>query len=642
MARVINEVWVADFETATPNTEYYKKYDDTKVLLWYTKSLKGDEEMMGVELTDMMYSYMSLGRSIMVFFHNLNFDGDFIIKWLIANGYTLYNKLLNDKVGFSILKNGRQIYEIKVRYYSAYHNDYYVIVFRCSWRILSHPVESLGKSVGIAKYKEGEDVKDFYDVEPREKLEDYPENFREYCKRDVDIVRLCLIAFDDAMNFLKKEYSFLNTFNWKSKLTASSISLKLQKEFVRHFHNPYIAKGFKHDDNDNQIATEFYFGGFTQFNFNIQGIQTPCKNGVGIDINSAHPFSMTKKLPYGKLYNMKETSWEDCKLTKDDVCEFFELQIDSAELKPPGCFALLANWPKYNGISDGPIYQFNRYLTEAYGFRCFYMREEFEALCKYYTFEGVTIVNHWWMMADKFLGEFVNQMYKFKSDFKAQGKEGLSWTFKIILNGGYGIHAKRNDYDAIYVCKDKDEYDSYKHGDNIKIGKYNYTIHLGKGDSHLIDGVYIHLCKIVDKPKANNKFIASAITAWSRIYLWEAMEKIGFDKCAYTDTDSIYTLEAPKNLGDVLHLDKYELGAWDIENTYTDIFVLGAKSYYIKKGDEFVKAKYSGINSKWLKDNLDESIYRSDNLEEANLTRRYTKSGVVLIWKDYAPKERHM
>lgn len=640
MARVINNVWIADFETATVNTEYFKKYKDTKVLLAYAKSWDGSKDFMAANLDDMMLFYMTLRQSIMVFYHNLNFDGDFIIKWLVKKGYPLYNELERDKPGFSFLKNGRQIYEIKWRFY--FGRDYYTVVFRCSYRILSAGVEDLGKSVGIKKYNSGEDVSTFYDVEPCDNLNDYPVNFLDYCKRDVEIVRLCLIEFDNAINHIKSEWNTLKNFNWKSKLTASAIALKLQKEYVRMNKQYHIVKGFKQSSKDNELATEFYFGGFTQFNYNIQRIKTKCPNGIAIDINSAHPFSMTKKLPYGEVYNIDEVNYLDLGMSADDVCEFYELDIESAELKGQGCFALLANWPKYNNISSGPIFKKYRYLTEAYGFKCFYMKEEYEELCKHYIFKGVKVVKHYWLRANKYLSGYINTMYHYKSKFKEEGKPGLSLTFKIILNGGYGIHAKRNDYDNLWVCANEEEYNSYKHGDIITIRNKQNSIHIGIGESHKIPGCYIHVCKPIDKPLANNKFIACAITAWSRIYLWDTMNKIGFENCAYTDTDSIYMLNAPANLDKVVRLDKYELGAWDVECKYTDIYVLGAKSYFIKQADKFVKAKYSGINSKWLKDNLDEAVYKSDKLEEANLTRMYTESGIVLIWKDYVPKERNI
>lgn len=637
MAKIIDNIWVADFETVTVNTNYYKEHNDTKVLLYYTKELWGERDDIGVSIDQMLMFYMSLGESIMVYFHNLSFDGDFLLKW-ITTRYKMYNKLKKDTPGFIVIRQGSQIYEIKLRYYSKYYQKYYSITFRCSYRILSCGVETLGKSVGIDKYKANENVLDFYDVEPQDSIEKYDKNFVEYCKRDVNIVRLSLLAFNDAMEFIKKEWPFLNKFKWYGKLTASSISLKLQKDYVRAHYHKSIVSGFKHSNDDNEIASKFYFGGFTQFNIDLQGKEQVCKNGIGIDINSAHPYSMTKNLPYGSLFDYDEYAFESYGYKDSDVLEFYEIDVESAE-SIYGSFAFLANWPKYNKEANHLI-QF-RYLFESHNFKCYYMKQEWEILCKLYEITNYKITKRYWCFSTDYLKEFVNLIYKFKSDFKEQNKEGLSLTFKIILNSGYGIHAKRNDFDSYYVCENKEEFEKLTPGTIFTYDKKEYEVSSKDSSLHCLENQYIVIIKPIKKPKANNKFIASAITAYSRIYLWETMLKIGIKNCAYCDTDSIYIHNAPKDLSALgIKLDPYELGAWDIENEFTHIFIKGAKSYYLKNDKGIIKAKYSGISGKYLKDNLGPDLYKQDNLENSKLTKIKCKSGTILVWKDYKPKKR--
>lgn len=636
MARIVDYIWIADFETVTENTSYFREHNDTKVLLYYTKDLQGKYDDMGVSIDELMLFYMSLGKSIKVYFHNLSFDGDFLLKW-ITQRYPMVNKLEKDKIGFTVLRQGSQLYEIQLRYYQQYYQKYYTIIFRCSYRILSAPVETLGKSVGIAKYKKGEDVNSFYDVEPKDRLKDYDPQFLEYCKRDVEIVRLALLAFDDAMEWIKTEWPFLGNFKWHGKLTASAISLKLQKSYVRANYHKSIVTGFKHTHFDNELATKFYFGGFTQFNIDLQGKEIKCNNGIGIDINSAHPFSMTKKLPYGDIFEMSDFNYKAYNLKQDDVVEFYEIDVESAE-SIYGKFAFLANWPKYEKM-NGAMNQF-RYLFNCYNFKCFYMRDEWELLQKLYEITGAKIVKHYWCYAAPYLKEWVHLMYKFKSDFKEQGKEGLSWTFKILLNSGYGIHAKRNEFDEYYVCKDKNEYDKLMPGTHLTFNKKEYVVSDKVSDLHELENQYIRIIKLVIPPKANNKFIACAITAYSRIHLWETMLKIGIENCAYCDTDSIYIHNSPDLKKLDIKLDPYELGAWDVENEYSHIFVKGAKSYYLKNENGIIKAKYSGITGKYLKDNLGPDIYKSTYLEKSKLQKIRCKSGTILRWKDYVPKER--
>lgn len=629
---IINNIFCGDFETATMDTQYFKENNDTKVLLGYIKHLTNDTEFLFVDLDDMFRQLFEYGYSMKIYFHNLKFDGDFILKH-ITKTFKMYNKIPNKTEGFSCIRQGSNIYEIQLQYLAKKpKRAYRKIVFRCSFKILSAGVEALGKSVGLQKFDGSEDD-NFYNVEPQDSVDKYPVNFVEYCKRDVEIVRRALLEFDNAMEFLKKEYDFLKKFVWYGKLTASSISLKLQKEFVRFKYGKIHVKGMKHTIKENEIADKFYFGGYTQFNKEYQGIPVECKNGMCIDINSAHPFSMTKKLPYGDLYK-----WEIQKPLNDDYCEFLEIYVEDAKILQGG-IACLFNWKKdYTSKFIEERYRYVFYLKD---FTCYYMREEWEILQKFYKFEGVKIINRYWMHAGYYLKDFVDTMYHFKEDFKKQGRSGLSQTFKIILNGGYGIHAKRWDFDSYMVCENKEQYDMLQPYVKFEYRNKLYQVLDKDSEIHQLENQWIRMVKQLGISKANNKFIASAITAHSRVYLLEAILKLGIDNVLYCDTDSIYMKEAPKNIEELIYLHPYELGAWDKEITYDKFYCKGAKVYYSSKDEKINKAKYSGINGRWLKDNLDYNIFHNDEmLEDANLKPKRCKSGLVLEKKDYIPKQR--
>lgn len=637
MAREISDIWVLDFETVTKDTDYFDIHQDTKVLLYHTKNWDGTICDTGVDLDGVMRFYMSLGRNIKVYCHNLSFDGTFILAWL-SQKYKMQNKLKDHNEGFTALRNGSEIYEIEFQYYQEVYKKYFKIVFRCSFNICRAPVDALGKSVGINKYKNGQKTRDFYDVEPEDDVSKYDPEFVEYCERDVEIVRRSLIEIDKAMEFLKTKWPWLKNFTWHSKLTAASIALKLQKEYTRAHKGNAWYRGFKHSAEENKLAKNFYYGGFTQFNVDYHLKEVKCENGVGIDINSAYPYAMTKKLPNGPVNNMLDNDYRQWNLTPDDVCEFYEIDVAAAE-SIRGMIATLINWPKHNKIgSFNPRF---RYVFECYDFKCFYLKEEFEFLAKFYDLSGVKIKNHYWLIADKYLAGYIEVMYKFKSDFKEQGKDGMAHAFKIILNAGYGVHAKRNEYDECYVCNDIAEYEHLQPGMTFMWGKHQYEVIDKRSELHVLDNQLIRLVRRATPPRANNMFIACAITSYARMQIWDAILKVGIENVVYTDTDSLYIKNAPTNLNELLDIDAYRLGAWDIEQKFTQIFVKGAKVYYVKnEKDEIIKSKFSGVTGSWLKDNLSDSIYRLEKIPGCKLTKQRCKSGIILVWKDVTPNER--
>lgn len=637
---IIKNIWVADFETTTANTQYYKKHNDVCVVYGYMKQLYENGEYEFLTIEEMINQLVQEGKGAMIYFHNLSFDGDFILKWLTKR-YKMYNKIPRNNTGFTVLRQANNIYEIVAQLWSKKSRKCIKLVFRCSYRILSAGVEALGKDVGLSKFT-GDEKEDFYDVEPVEKISDLPKQYIEYCKRDVEIVKRSLLQFEESIEWLKKQWTFLKGFKWNGKLTASSISLKLQKSYVYKHYGKTYTKGFKHTNEENDLATNFYFGGFTQFNNDYHDIETKCKRGICIDINSAHPFSMTKKLPYGRTFDYDEIKPETLALdNKDDILWFYEIYVERAESKTGG-IACLANWPKINNDRKLDKHESKfRYVFTLDDFTCYYMKEEWELMNKFYHFEGVKIKKKYWMFAKNYLKEFVDMVYKFKSDFKSEGKGALSNTFKIILNSGYGIHAKRNDFKEYYVCENKEEYDRLQPNKEFFIDKYLYRVSTTDSKIHELENQWIRIVERIEKPKANNKFIACAITAYSRIYLLEHVLKFGIDNCLYTDTDSIYVKDYKGELSDYAKIDKYELGAWDVEVEYDAFHVKGAKVYYAKKDGKFVKYKFSGITTKWLKDNLSYETFRASTLTDAKLAMESRASGRVLINKDYTPKERN-
>lgn len=632
---------MADFETVSPYTKYYEKHNDTKVMLYCLKSLDGSVKYMGISLKEFFKDLKSIKRrkAILIYFHNLSFDGDFILKWLDSNNFKGVNKL-EEPNQFTVLRQNRNIYKIDVLLQTDDNKELYVS-FHCSLKLLSSPVEALGKAIGVSKHNEDTQDANFYNLEPVKGLNEFPKAFVEYCERDVDIVRRSLIMFFENIDELCKNHWYIKRPNYSKVLTIGGLAYSFQTQFTDYFNlehkeeTDYIS--LKTDAKTHEIASKFYFGGFTQFNPNIQGQVIKCPNGQAHDVNSMYPSAMTQLLPYGSIYD-----FDVCEPPKDSIyLEYWELEIGSA-ISINGNFLCLANWNKLNGDNNSTKY---RYVESLHNFRCYYLKEEFEALKKFYKFYNVKIIKRYWAKADYYLKPYINCFYKYKQDYSEKGMKAVANTFKILLNSSYGKHATRLTFDELYFCESEEKFKKLLELGIIEHNKKTGTVKEVNEIIKLANQFMLKFTPEQDKSLDNvfNKLIAATITAWSRIKLYNTLYEAGEENFLYCDTDSLYLKDIrPDN---TIKFDNYELGAWKYEDSFKFFITKGAKAYVYGDNPNFKEHKkhtFSGVNKKWLAKNFDLAFYETEEIamKEANLKVESCKSGLVLIWKDYQSKQR--
>ena len=143
------------------------------------------------------------------------------------------------------------------------------------------------------------------------------------------------------------------------------------------------------------------------------------------------------------------------------------------------------------------------------------------------------------------------------------------------------------------------------------------------------------------KQEARNSFvaIASHITAYARMKLWNAIVLAGRDNVFYCDTDSLYTnSEGYKRLKPLV--DKLRLGALKVESRNKTMTIYGCKDYVlgrsatikgIKKGskkltkNKYKQVRYLKFRSLLRRGSLDapiEELYRKE-------LKRIYKKGVI-------------
>ena len=82
--------WTADFETTTdPN--------DCRVWAWAMSEIGNPENFRyGNSLTDFMNLFDTYMDNPKIWFHNLKFDGSFIISWLLENGFEYIEDVMHN------------------------------------------------------------------------------------------------------------------------------------------------------------------------------------------------------------------------------------------------------------------------------------------------------------------------------------------------------------------------------------------------------------------------------------------------------------------------------------------------------------------------------------------------------------------
>lgn len=267
-----NKSWyVADFETTGENE--YKETGRTRVWLYSIC----DSNANIVEDGDNIDSFMdwcSKHHGALIYFHNLKFDGSFIISWLIEHKFPYCEKLLShSRMGFSTLIGDMgEFYQMKINFQSNCQ-----VTFYDSLKLIPISVRDIAKAFNLPIQKEVIDYNN-YDITP-EKLS--------YVHNDVRIVAMALKHFRDSghtrMTIGSNSYhSFMDEYGDKTLFP------RLSREWIEDWRGAYR-------------------GGRTQVN---PKFQNKIVHGVHrYDINSMYPSIMANcYLPYGYPIDIKKPS----------------------------------------------------------------------------------------------------------------------------------------------------------------------------------------------------------------------------------------------------------------------------------------------------------------------------------------------
>lgn len=269
----IEKVYMADFETTT---------DENDCRVW-ASCIYDIETIQCVHLSNNIDEFMSfvqtLKRGSVVYFHNLKFDGNFILSWLLMNGFT-YDEDSKKPTSFrTIITDTGQWYDIEVTFKvtGKKRKIAYKISFRDSLKKLNFPVRTIAKMYDLEIGKGEIDYTSFRPVG-----HELTEEEKDYILRDVEIVARALRSqFESGLRKMTTSSDALNSYKQ---------SIGGEREFLKIF--PILPM------NQDDMIRKAYKGGWTYLKDGYTGKMVG--EGCAYDVNSLYPSVMYQDLlPYG-------------------------------------------------------------------------------------------------------------------------------------------------------------------------------------------------------------------------------------------------------------------------------------------------------------------------------------------------------
>lgn len=195
--------FMTDFETAT------WLEDETYVWAWASCEIGNEENLKIGNTIETFIDYCLENKNSIFYFHNLKFDGEFIIYWALKHGFEhVQDKKDADNMTFTTLINEMgQFYEITL-YFEKGNKRVKKLTFIDSLKIIPFSVSEIAKAFNLEESKLEIDYK-----RPRRKGHILTEEEKAYIKNDVVIVAKALnVLFSEKLDRMTEGSNALHDF----------------------------------------------------------------------------------------------------------------------------------------------------------------------------------------------------------------------------------------------------------------------------------------------------------------------------------------------------------------------------------------------------------------------------------------------
>lgn len=564
--------FTADFETSTWED------NETWVWAWALCDIENPNNVdVGTSIDD-FFTRIKKENNPYIYFHNLKFDGEFILYYLMKNGYEYTEtKDKKEKTFSTLISDMGLFYSIEV--YFEVGKKTKKVTFIDSLKIINQSVESMPKTFKI------EDKKLEIDYNtPRKIGHVLTDDEVAYVKNDVVIVAKALkYLFDMGL----------------TKMTAGSNALSEYKEILHlnKFRNLYKPLNYEVDKDIRRA----YKGGFTYCNPEYKGKST--KEGEVLDVNSLYPSVMYKEmLPFGEPF------FYEGKYVEDKVYPLYIQRITC-------CFKIKKGRIPTIQIKHSRFVE-NEYLTDS-GIEPVALTLtsiDLKLFLEQYDVTELNYVAGWKFKAMRGLfTKYIDKWIEVKNSATISGNKGMRQVAKIMLNSLYGKFATSLDVQSKIPYLEND------------IVKYKL------GDKTTKAGVYLPMGAFITA-YARDKTIrtSQAIKTYS-------IEKYGRDLYCYSDTDSVHTLLSIEELKQFCEIDDVKLGAWKHESHFTRAKFIRQKTYLEEINGE-IQITCAGMPQRCY-DQVSWENFKEGLKVDGKLTFTHVKGGVILKETEFTIKE---
>lgn len=387
-------IYSCDFET-TPYQQYLKE-GRTRVYLYECINLTNTLSNKGICIEDFMNYVFSIQHESVFYFHNgSGFDFEFILWYLMENGYE-YDEELSEHTFNTITTDMKKHYVIKIM------NKGIKYEFRCSLLIMPLTIKKMGKCLGLEKLDE---THDYSEDKNYNSVEEVTEEEWKYLHNDVEILRRALL------------YALTNGL---TKLTISSSSFALWKQS-----NIYGFKSIEQIEDVNILEriSKSYKGGITMVNPKFQNrILT---DFISFDKNSLYPSVMNEfPMPVGlpRVYDTIDKCRNEGRNAYIVEVVVFRAYIRDGYIPfiPTGSTSLYNGYEYSDRIVNKTLYLWGK---------------EFELFELYYRGEWKVETITGWRTRPNFFKVYLENLFKVKENAKDIFVRQIA---KIKMNSTYG------------------------------------------------------------------------------------------------------------------------------------------------------------------------------------------------------------
>ncbi len=465
---------------------------------------------------------------------------------------------------------GKENYKLKFFHNSgstciiSVKSDHGSIIFIDSMNWFRESVEASGKRLGIPKLKiDFDKTDDLY--------------LSTYCKRDVEIL---VALFKDFVKFL--EANRISRVCYTIASTAMAAYLFGFYDHKIYIHNNEQAIDLERASYRGGRVECFYLGRLKTGPYHI------------VDVNSLYATVMHN----GKF---------PCKfLTTRDHCNIDTLRYNLESKAMIARVLIETDEPAYAVKRDRTIFPVGRFWVTLTTPELVYALQH----------DHIRKVGRFvFYQHEKLFSRYVKRMYDLRLEFKSAGVQSYSEICKLLLNSLYGKFGQKAEiWEKIGECPgERDRTEAVYLPDQNRRGMIRYL--LGE------------IFELTGYEECFNSFpaIASTVTAYARMYLYELMKTAGSGNYFYCDTDSLIVNDKGlENLGPLIN--EINLGCLKIEESIPWVNIRGLKDYETEN-----KSVIKGISKNALQ--LESGVYQQDQWPSLRGILRGTDSDSYTVKK---------